>query len=111
MMLKMKLQFYGLLLILPVTPTIIFKENAALYVWADYKQIVRMGVSKDDFTKLEISAKPLMMVEDMKTVDKNRVTVEIKTEEGPWRVIDSQPSVRGGVYTWTSNIAPCSLTR
>jgi hypothetical protein len=29
-------------------------------------------------------------------------------EAGPWRVIDEQPSIRGGMYTWTeSNIAPC----
>jgi hypothetical protein len=105
---NMKLLFCGLFLILPVTPSIIFKENAADYIEADYKKIVRMGVTREDFTKLEISAKPLMMVTDMKRVDKNRVTVEIKTEERPWRVIDEQPSIRGGVYTWTKyNIPPC----
>ena len=59
------LQFCGLLLILPVTPAIIFKENAADYMEADFKKIVRMGVTKEDYTKLEISAKPLMKVEDI----------------------------------------------
>ena len=32
---------------------------------ADFKKIVRMGVTKEDYTKLEISAKPLMKVEDI----------------------------------------------
>ena len=39
---------------------------------------------------------------------KNRVTIEIKSGNSPWRVIDEHPSIRGGVYTWTgSNVAPC----
>ena len=63
---NLKVQLCLKLLILPMTQTIIFKENAADYIEADYKTIVRMGVSKDDFTKLEISAKPLLMV--IKTV-------------------------------------------
>ena len=96
---NIKLQLCGLLLILPVTPTILFKENAADYIEADFKKIVRMGVTKEDFTKLEISAKPLMMVKDM-SVDKNRVTVEIKTEERPWRdhgeLLMSNPALEGG---------------
>ena len=57
---NLKVQLCLKLLILPITPTIIFKENAAEYIQTDFKKIVRMGVSK---------------------VDKNRVTVEIKTEE------------------------------
>ena len=58
-----------------VAPTIIFKDNAAEYIEADFKKFMRMGDSQEDFTKLEISAKPFMMVEDMKSVDKNCVTV------------------------------------
>jgi hypothetical protein len=48
------------------------------------------------------------MVEDMKSVEKDRVTIEIKSGDGPWRAIDERPSIRGGVYTWTeSDMAPC----
>ena len=100
--------FVVFLLISQVSSSLIFKENAVDFVEAGFKKIMRMGVAKLDFTKLEISAKPLLMVQDMKSVDKDRVTIEIKSGDGPWKAIDERPSIRGGVYTWTeSDIAPC----
>ena len=67
---------YVLLLISQVSSSLIFKENAVDFVEAGFKKIMRMGVAKLDFTKLEISAKPLLMVQDMKSVDKDRVTID-----------------------------------
>ena len=41
----------------------------------------RAGGAQKDFTKIEITAKPLEMVEDSASIDKNRVTVEIQAGE------------------------------
>ena len=88
--------------------SLIFKTTALDHVEAGFKKTMRMGVAKEDFTQIEISAKPLLMVEDVNTVDKKRITLEIKADSEPWKVVVQRPVVRGGVYKWTvSNIAPC----
>ena len=67
-----------------------------------------MGVAGEDYSKVEITAKPLMMVVESESVDKNRVSLEISREGEGWIAVDTQPSVRGGVYTWTvATITPC----
>ena len=85
-----------------------FKENAADSVKVSFKRTIRMGVNKVDYTKLEIVAKPLLMVVNNYIVDTNRVTIEIKPDNEPWRVVEETPNIRGGVFTWTvNNVSPC----
>eukprot|EP00090_Calanus_glacialis_P038230 TRINITY_DN6681_c1_g1_i1.p1 TRINITY_DN6681_c1_g1~~TRINITY_DN6681_c1_g1_i1.p1 ORF type:complete len:594 (+),score=118.67 TRINITY_DN6681_c1_g1_i1:126-1907(+) len=85
-----------------------FKDNAADFIQAGFKITTRRGEEKKDYTKLEIEAQPLLMVHDSSSIDKNRVTIEVKTGDQSWEVIDTPPNMRGGVYKWTkSNIVPC----
>ena len=85
-----------------------FKENAADLIKVNFKESFRMGKSRIDFTKLEVVAKPLLMVSGFGPIDKGRVTVEIKSDDEPWKVVEEHPTVRGGVYTWTvPHVAPC----
>jgi len=88
--------------------TPIFKDNAADYIEAGFKKMTRRGVEKEDFTKIEVEAQPSLMVEDKLSIDKKRITLEIKSGDGDWKVINNSPSLRGGVYKWTEyNIEPC----
>ena len=97
-----------LLLTIPVSHTISLLDTAGDQVTAEYKNVVRMGVRIADYTKLEISAKPLLMVEESESVDKTSVSIEISVGGRGWVAVDTQPSVRGGVYTWTvPTTAPC----
>ena len=100
--------------VMPVLPSIVqgtspsFKDNAADFIQAGFKITTRRGEEKKDYTKLEIEAQPLLMVHDSSSIDKNRVTIEVKSGDQSWEAIDTPPSMRGGVYKWTrSNIVPC----
>jgi len=88
--------------------TPIFKSNAADFIEAGFKKTIRRGLEKQDFTKIEISARPLLMVQDVLSIEKNHVTLEIKSQDEDWKIFTENPSIRGGVYKWTfSNIEPC----
>ena len=108
MKMDLKLHLFGLLLILPVTPSIIFNSDAADFISVDYKSVVRMGVSMSDYSKLVITAKPLLMVSGGDRVDKTRVSIETRAGGGQWLAVATQPSVRGGVYVWVVGVAPCT---
>ena len=58
-----------------------FKDTAMKDIEAGFKTVRRAGGAQKDFTKIEISAKPLKMVEDSASIDKNRVSVEIQAGE------------------------------
>ena len=58
-----------------------FKDSAMKDIDAGFKTVRRAGGAQKDFTKIEITAKPLEMVEDSASIDKNRVTVEIQAGE------------------------------
>ena len=98
----------SLLLMQGEAAVLAFKENAADFVKMNFKETFRMGKSRTDFTRLEIVAKPSLMVAGYDTIDKDRVTVEIKSDEDLWKVVEEHPTVRGGVYTWTvPHVSPC----
>ena len=104
----MKHNLLLLLLTVPAFHTISLLDTAGDQVTAEYKNVVRMGVRIADYTKLEISAKPLLMVVESESVDKTSVGIEISVGGRGWVAVDTQPSVRGGVYTWTvATTAPC----
>jgi len=95
-------------LVSPSSASARFKDNAADFTKVGYKTITRRGEEKEDYTKLEIEAQPLLMVIDGSVIDKKRITIEIKSGDQNWRAIDTPPSMRGGVYKWTeSNVEPC----
>ena len=74
----------------------------------DFKKTIRRGIENKDFTKLEIEARPLLMVNDAPSIDKTSMTLKIQSADEDWVLITKPPSMRGGVYRWTvPNIAPC----
>ena len=88
--------------------TAVFLENAGQFLQAGFKKYHRLGKLQEDITVLEVSAKLMLMVEDIALIDKKRVTVEIAGGEGDWVVAGGGPVVRAGLYTWTeTNISPC----
>jgi len=88
------------------TPT--FKENAGDFMFVGYKMIVRRGEENKDFSKLEIEARPLLMVDNKEVIEKDDITVEVKAGDDEWEVVTKPPSKRGGVYKWTvPNVTPC----
>jgi len=85
-----------------------FVDNAADFIDAGFKKLTRRGVEKEDFTKIDVEAQPLSMIETPSSIDTNHITLEIKSGDGEWREINIAPSVRGGVYRWTEyNVDPC----
>ena len=88
--------------------TAVFLENAGQFLEAGFKKYHRMGKLQEDITVIEVSAKLMLMVEDIALIDKKRVTVEVAGGEGDWVVAGGGPVVRAGLYTWTeTNISPC----
>ena len=88
--------------------TAIFVENAGEFLQAGFKKYHRMGRLQEDITVIEVSAKLMLMVEDIALIDKKRVTVEVAGGDGAWVVVGGGPVVRAGLYTWTErNISPC----
>jgi hypothetical protein len=85
-----------------------FKDNADDFMNVGFKKTMRRGVVIQDFTKLEVEARPLLMVNDVSSINTNRVTLEIKADNEDWTSVTTTPSMRGGVYKWTvSNLEPC----
>ena len=58
-----------------------FSLGAGSHMKAGFRTVTRKSGSQTDFSVLEMSARPLLMVEDPAQVDTARVTLEIKTGE------------------------------
>lgn len=84
-----------------------FRSTAAEHMGAGFKVLRRLGAERKDFTQIEVTARPLLMVEDPADIDTDRVTVEIKaggeevwsservmevTGEWEWDIIISFPT-------------------
>jgi hypothetical protein len=82
------------------TPT--FRSDAADYMEAGFKTLRRRGGSQKDFTRIEISAKPLQMVEDPANIDTHRVSVELKTGV-------EQQHMFAQCFTWDAQATGCGL--
>ena len=59
------------------TPT--FRADAGSFMEAGFRTVRRRGGLQSDFTKIEVTARPLSMVETPLDIDTNRVSIEIKT--------------------------------
>lgn len=79
----------------------VFKSNAVDHMNIEHKKSWRRGENVYDFTKLEVGAKLLDMLEDPSVIDKQRVTVEFKSAVTEWEEHEAKPSLRGGWYRWT----------
>ena len=86
----------------------VFRENAADFMEAGFKKTLRMGVANVDYNKIEIIAKPLSMVTDLNSIEKGRVTLDIKSGNSLWKAVDRPPVMRGGQYKWISGVIPCN---
>jgi len=86
----------------------LFKSNAVDHMNIEHKKSWRRGENVYDFTKLEVGAKLLDMLEDPSVIDKQRVTVEFKSAVTDWEEHEAEPSLRGGWYRWTiPDRVPC----
>ena len=59
--------------------TPIFRTDAGSFMEAGFRTVRRRGGLQSDFTKIEVTARPLSMVETPLDIDTNRVSIEIKT--------------------------------
>merc|ERR1719245_1541725 len=86
----------------------LFTEDARDKIEINHSTTVRRGQTNYDYTKLEVEATLLEMVEDPESIDRENVRLEFKSSESDWEVLDQKPSMKGGVYKWTiSDIVPC----
>ena len=86
----------------------LFTEDARDKIEIHHSTTVRRGQTNYDYTKLEVEATLLEMVEDPESIDRENVRLEFKSSESDWEVLDQKPSMKGGVYKWTiSDIVPC----
>ena len=53
----------------------VFVENAGEFLEAGFKKYHRMGRLQEDITVIEVSARLHLMVEDIRLIDKKRVTL------------------------------------
>lgn len=86
----------------------LFKEDAGDKIEIDYYNTVRRGITKYDYTKLEVEASLLEMVDMPDSIDRENVRLEFKSSETDWEVFNEKPTMKGGVYKWTiSSLVPC----
>ena len=86
----------------------VFKSNAVDHISIEHKTSIRRSEKVYDFTKLEIEAKLLDMLEDQDVINKDKMMVEYESVVSEWQELESQPSLRGGVYKWTiPDVVPC----
>ena len=96
------------LLPLPLARSLpVLLPGAADQVSAGYRSSVRLGREVRDYTRLEIMVRTAGLVEDSGDLARTGVSVELKSGGEKWRVVESEASVRGGVYTWQVAVAPC----
>ena len=86
-----------------------FKSDAADKMTIQHKTNTRRREQIHDYTKLEIEASLMDMLEDGSNIDKDRVLVEYKSAAmSDYKMLESEVQVRGGVYKWTiPDIVPC----
>ena len=98
----------SLLAALPVTRSLpVLVPGAADHVSAGYKSSVRLGREVRDYSRLQVTVRTAGLVEDSGALARTGLSVEVKSGSGRWAVVESQPSVRGGVYTWLAPVPPC----
>ena len=87
----------------------VFKQEAAEEMRVEHRTSIRGGETVHDYTKLEVEARLLDMLEDPGVVVKDRVLVEHKdSRQQDWAEVAAAPSLRGGVYRWTiADTVPC----
>ena len=56
-----------------------FRSDAESFMDAGFRTLRRRGGVQKDFTKIEVIARPLRMVETPLDIDANRVSIEIKS--------------------------------
>lgn len=86
-----------------------FKNTAQDFISVNHKTYIRYQKKIFDYTKLVIEAKITKMIENPKQIRMDEVKISLKSSVSDgWKMIDSKPSVRGGIYKWTLNsIVPC----
>ena len=88
-----------------------FVDTASDHINIGYKTSVRMGSLVTDYTKLEISVQVSGALEDGGLGvggGQGGVSVEVRSGEQGWVVVDTRPSIRGGVWSWSvSGVSPC----
>ena len=82
----MEINLFLLTVVLTSTVSVVssgpsFRSDAAQQMEAGFKTFTRQGEERRDFTRIEVTARPLLMVQDPSNIDKNRVTLEIKAGE------------------------------
>ena len=96
------------LLPLPLSLSLpVLLPGAADHVSAGYKSSVRLGREVRDYSRLQVTVRTAGLVEDSGALARTGLSVEVKSGEGRWAVVESLPAVRGGVYTWQVAVAPC----
>ena len=97
----------ALCLLPPALSLPVLLPGAADHVSAGYVSSVRLGREVRDYSRLEITVRTAGLVEDSGDLARTGVSVEVKSGSERWRVVESLPGVRGGVYTWQVRVAPC----
>ena len=88
----------------------VFLPSASDHLHLDFSSVRRHGETQTDYSRIEITAQPRLMVEDPEEVD--RVTVEMRVGGGGWREVEVAPKVRAGSYRWTVEAgSPCEEHR
>lgn len=86
----------------------VFRDDAQEKIEIGYSTTVRRGIVNYDYTKLEVEATLLEMVDQSDSIDRENVRLEFMSSESDWTVLDQKPTMKGGVYKWTiSDIVPC----
>jgi len=85
-----------------------FKQDASSMVEAGFMTTFKRGKETHDYKKIEIIYSPFLMVEVPDCIEEERLNLEIKSGNGDWVAMDSQPeSLGGGKYRWTIDAVPC----
>ena len=84
----------------------VFLPSASDHLHLDFSSVRRHGETQTDYSRIEITAQPRLMVKDPEDLD--RVTVELRVGGGGWREVNVAPKVRAGSYRWTVEAdTPC----
>ena len=97
----------ALCLLPPALSLPVLLPGAADHVSAGYVSSVRLGREVRDYSRLQVTVRTAGLVEDSGALARTGLSVEVKSGSGRWAVVESQPSVRGGVYTWLAPVPPC----
>ena len=88
----------------------VFLPSTSNHLHLDFSSVRRHGETQTDYSRIEITAQPRLMVEDPEDVD--RVTLEMRVGRGGWREVKVAPKVRAGSYRWMVEAgSPCEEHR